>query len=136
MNSEAKVRLALGELNIRIAAIFNRAVIEPTIQFVPIIDRRQVLQENGQVVTEREVVGTTNHRQKLIRIVPTTGWRETAVHEFVHLYNPGRKEATIKKLTGEVISYLKGYGTHVGIGVKDSVALAQWKRNLQDWEPR
>ena len=42
-----------------------------------------------------------------IQLKACPGWQNTAVHELVHLYNPGKSEKTIKALTVEVIRLWK-----------------------------
>ena len=103
---EHRAHLTLEMLNKRIAACFNQQPRDVTFLFVPVIERHQVLHE-GQLITTRETTGDCNRATGVIRIVPIKGWQQTAVHELTHLYNPGRREATICKLTRDAIRYLK-----------------------------
>ena len=104
------VMLALEALNRRMAAIYRQELKHSIFQFVPIIDQRLVLNDEGKVVVAREVLGNCNHQTGFIRIVPHSGWRNTIIHELVHLYNPGRGEAWVDKATKDVIRLLKQGG--------------------------
>jgi hypothetical protein len=42
-----------------------------------------------------------------IQIRIRQGWQNTAIHELVHLYNPGSSERQVVKTTKDVIKYLK-----------------------------
>jgi len=42
-----------------------------------------------------------------IQIVMGPGWQNVAVHELVHMYNPGATEKKVRQLTNNVIKYLK-----------------------------
>ena len=99
--------LALGALNRRIAAIYRQDIKQPRFQFVPIIDQRVILTGEGKEEVTREVLGDCNHQTEVIRIAARSGWRNTIIHELVHLYNPGRGEAWVKKATADVIRLLK-----------------------------
>ena len=101
------VCLALEALNRRIAAIYRQDIKHPRFQFVPIIDQRVVLNDLGQTVIAREVLGDCNHQTGVIRVAARRSWRSTVVHEMVHLYNPGRSEPWVTKATLDVVRLLK-----------------------------
>ena len=98
--------MALDMLNHRVAAIFRNEVRDVVFVFVPMIKRLQQY-EKGEVVTVRETLGDCSISQGIIRLVPKEGWQAVAVHELVHFYNPKMREATVRKRTMEVITYLK-----------------------------
>lgn len=104
---EPKAQDALIVLNRRVAAIFNQPMKTPTFVFVPLIDRRDVLDISGNVVTVREVLGQCNLKTGMIMLIPRPGWQWTAIHELVHLYNPIRREPWVKKRVEECVRYFK-----------------------------
>ena len=105
--SPQRISDALEVLNRRIAGIYRQEAKRPIFQFVELIDQRVVVNDAGQGVVVREVLGTCNHQTGLIKVVPSKGWQFTVVHELVHLYNPKRREAWIRKGTRDVIRFLK-----------------------------
>jgi len=103
---EQQAQDGLITLNGKVASIFAQQPKEVSFVFVPLIDRRQILDKEGDI-TVRETVGTCDHENLVIRIVVNRRWAKTAVHELVHLYNPRRSEKKISSLTEEVIKYLR-----------------------------
>ena len=100
-------QLALDALNRRIAAIYRQDIKPVTFEFVPLIDQRVRLMDDGTRRMVREVLGDCHHERGRIRLVAKPRWENTAVHEMVHLYNPGRSEGWVKKATLDVIRLLK-----------------------------
>lgn len=110
--NEQQAKLALEALNRRVAAIYRQEALEGVrVVFTDRIDQRIVRNfDKGQDVVVREVVGQCIQERKVIRLVVRQGWESTAVHEFVHLYNPGRTEAWVRKASMDVARLLKQGG--------------------------
>jgi hypothetical protein len=58
---------------------------------------------------DKIVLGQCVHSSPLneIQIRIRQGWQNTAIHELVHLYNPGASETRVKEITRDTIRYLK-----------------------------
>ena len=110
--NESEARLALEALNRRVAAIYRQEPISGmNVVFTDMIEDHVVKDfSTGQKVFTRRTVGQCIRAEKLIRIVVRKGWQTTAVHEFVHLYNPGRGEAWIARASKDVARLLKHGG--------------------------
>ena len=107
--AENEARMALSVLNEKAASFFGKPVRAVTISFVPFIERRQIY-VNGElsVVKERgETVGNCNLGTGHIQLIPYPSWPATAIHELTHLYNPGKREQTIRILARKCAVYLK-----------------------------
>lgn len=100
-------QLALDTLNRRMAAIYRQDRKPVIFEFVPLIDQRVQLMDDGTTRIIREVLGDCHHEIGRIRLVAKPGWENTAVHEMVHLYNPGRSERWVEKATLDVVRLLK-----------------------------
>ena len=98
---------ALEALNRRLAAVYRTEPKAVIFEFVSVIDQRVMLQDDGKIKVVREVLGDCAHSLGRIRLVIKPGWQNTAVHELVHLYNPGRREDWVKRATLDVIRLLK-----------------------------
>ena len=120
------LRDVLEMLNQRVASLFGVPRKDVKFVFVPLISRRQVLR-GQEVVTVEEALVTCNHMTGVISIVlPRPGWRETVIHELVHLYHPKARESRVVGLTKETIAYLKVQGPIPGANGPDRSKLAAW----------
>ena len=110
--NESEARLALEALNRRVAAIYRASPRQNVVvQFTDLIDERVVRDpDTGERRVVRAVVGKCYPEKGLIQIVVRKGWQTTAVHEFVHLYNPGRGEDWIERASKDVARLLKQGG--------------------------
>lgn len=114
---DSYAQLALAELDTRVAAYFGKAARHPKIEFVAVIDERRKLQDDGSVLV-KATLGKCLPERNLIQLVNGPEWPRVAVHELVHLYNLHRKEATIDRLTNEVVRHLKSpqlWGEHASV---------------------
>lgn len=97
--NEAEAQVDLTILNIEMARIF---VTEPkAIRFV-------FLNYIASPRKGKVSLGLCLHESNEIQIRLGPGWQNTAVHELVHLYNPGCSEKKTVKIVNDVIRYLKG----------------------------
>ena len=109
---EVQARFALQALNRRVASIYRQEVVpDVRIEFTDLIEEH-VRKDftTGQNIVTRRTLGHCIRSQKIIRLVPCKGWQNTAVHEFIHFYNPGRSEAWVRKATRDVVRLLKQGG--------------------------
>ncbi len=95
-----KATEVLAEINPFIAHIF---VQEPKpVRFV-------FLTYIATPLKDKIVLGQCIHSSPIneIQIRIKQGWQNTAIHELVHLYNPGASETRVKEITRDTIRYLK-----------------------------
>jgi hypothetical protein len=92
----------LTEVNEGIARIFKQSPKPARFVFLtyiapPTNDKRKV------------VLGQCIHSSPIneIQLRICQGWQNTAIHELVHLYNPGASEKRVGEITRDVIKYLK-----------------------------
>ena len=104
---EARAQLALEVVNRRVAGIYRQEPLPTMFIFVQLLDRREVLQPSGKVLVVSEALGDCNHETGIIRLVIRKGWQATAIHELVHRYNRGRREAWVRRAAVDVGRLLK-----------------------------
>ena len=99
MFNEAEAQEVLATVNEKVAGIFLTEPKRVRFIFVSFIASRQP----GKVV-----LGLCLHEAGEIQIRVAPGWQSTAIHELVHLYNPGCSEKRTRQISNDVIRYLKG----------------------------
>ncbi len=99
--NEDEAKAILNILNDKMAGIFCQPVKKVRFVFPSQIT---AIKNRGKVVVG-QCVSTTDYEE--VRLLLCVGWQNTAVHELVHAYNPTEKEGRVKKITNNVIKYLK-----------------------------
>jgi len=92
----------LPELNKRIAHLYCMEPIVVSVEFVPYIPPWTSQQRDAQILG----MCYRNKEHSHIKLLKFRGWRETLVHELVHIYNLGN-ENHIRRATKDVIKALK-----------------------------
>lgn len=100
MFSEDEAREVLDLVNERVAGIFCQPMRKVRFVFVSYIATK---------IRGAEVLGQCVRLSDFdeVQIRVGHGWHNTAIHELVHVYNPGVTERRVKQITNDVIKYLK-----------------------------
>ncbi len=133
ITNDLDARAAIVVLDEKVAAIFGKRPRCPTIRFVPLIERHETRYGDGRVRVDSETLGTCDSKNNIITLCIRDGWQATAIHEEVHLYNPGRRESWVKDMARKVGVYLKGEGPHPLATGKAGRLQTEWEQGVKDW---
>jgi hypothetical protein len=107
---EDDLRYIVDSLNPRIASLLNKPVLEPTVQWVPIIETHTKRDPATGTVTRHKVRGRAFIKECRVEVVLGPGWHVALIEELAHLYLPDVSHRKVKQTVRNIVKSLKWSG--------------------------